>query len=81
MTQTFVAKSGNVAIMEVKGRRGNAKVVDIGWAKRPTKKDIRECDAYWRKQPHCIGTTNVLIENPQERKGVIDEILYGGRRN
>ncbi len=82
MTQTFVAKSGNVALMEIKGKRGNAEVVDVEWHRKPSKKDMREVDEWWQNnRTGCIGTASALIEDPSERKATIDQLLYGGQRN
>ncbi len=82
MTRTFVAKSGNVALMEIKGKRGNIEAVDVTWDHRPSKKDMRDCDAWWEtNRPGCVGVVSALIESPDDRRAVIDEVLYGGQRN
>lgn len=80
-TFTFVAKSGNVALCVIKGRRGIFEAVDVTWDHSPTKKDMRECDAWWYGQRiGCGGVLSVPVEDADQRQAIIDDFLYGGSR-
>ena len=55
-THTFHAKSGNVALLTIKGYRGDLVVVDVSWDHTPSKKDIRACNEWFASlSPHCKG--------------------------
>ncbi len=81
MTQTFTAKSGNVALIEIKGIRGDLQVVDVEWDHRPSKKDMRECDAWWASRPEVIGVASIQVGSAVEARAIHDEALFGGQRN
>lgn len=82
MTKTFVSKSGNVALARVEGRRGRLDVIDVMWDKPASKKDIRECNAWFAKEnPQYAGILATQINDATERRQFIDGVLFGGQRN
>lgn len=78
---TFVAKSGNVALIEIKGACASSRVLEITWDEPPSKKDIREYNNWYAQSNPESTVVSHYVEDDDARGALIDSLLHGGTRN